>query len=389
MVVNLKTRVNEGLEDSIQYFAKLAFESYTLEEMLWDLMDNCLSKLPLEYSVIYMLDDQYRRLYPKAAYDLNRRHQKAAVHLPSIIPLGEGIAGQVALSGQGIKWSDAALHAAYFPHGVSGRAVMCVPIKLDHEVLGVLYAEHSERDFFSGYHFCIFHLIGMLCAHRLMWQRTEETIRQRDGEVQKSIAMRMQALRSYMSPRFMMARLQAIQWMMDHKNTFEVLRYITLSGNFIKQVLQSSLRLTLSLAEEVTILNQYLELEQRRYGRPFDYQLTVAADMDTHRVILPVLLIHPFVERTLADGILNREKKGTVQVAFSQQNGYLVSEIKSKEAGGKEGFMNAVYRNQVIQAEPWWEVQERIELLNNLHHTDIQVNLIGTMIEIKIPLMVG
>src|SRR5690606_4057014 len=110
--------------------------------------------------------------------------------------------------------------------------------------------------------------------------------------------------------------------------------------------------------------------------------------VDPHYVYIPVLLIHPFVERALTDGLLNRDRIGILTIAFNLDQDILRCAIKSKGIEEELDMTRPISRSPVGKTETWWEVHERIELLNKLYNTNIHVDLIGTLIQINVPLPV-
>lgn len=68
---------------------------------------------------------------------------------PPTIPLGEGITGLVALSGQAMRVSDVSTEPKYISIDPRVRSELCVPLKSGERVLGVLDVESYDRDTFS------------------------------------------------------------------------------------------------------------------------------------------------------------------------------------------------------------------------------------------------
>ena len=68
---------------------------------------------------------------------------------PPSIPLGQGISGQVALTGETIRVSDASTNPDYLMVTSNTRSEVCVPIKLRGIVLGVINAESDKFNAFT------------------------------------------------------------------------------------------------------------------------------------------------------------------------------------------------------------------------------------------------
>ncbi len=67
-----------------------------------------------------------------------------------LIPLGEGLTGQVALTGQPLRIDDVSQESAYLKLNSTTRSELCVPLKVGERILGVLNAESPRLAAFSA-----------------------------------------------------------------------------------------------------------------------------------------------------------------------------------------------------------------------------------------------
>lgn len=100
------------------------------------------SLFPTNFGVL-LLDEKNNVLQHHASYT----EQQAKPSPP--IPLGEGITGLVALSGQAMRVADVAAEPKYIPVDPRVRSELCVPLKIGERVLGVLDVESHKVDSFS------------------------------------------------------------------------------------------------------------------------------------------------------------------------------------------------------------------------------------------------
>lgn len=92
---------------------------------------------------VLLVDDKERVLKHHASY--TDKHGGS----PPPIPLGEGITGLVALSGQAMRVGDVSTEPKYISIDPRVRSELCVPLKSAERVLGVLDVESYERNAFS------------------------------------------------------------------------------------------------------------------------------------------------------------------------------------------------------------------------------------------------
>ncbi len=100
------------------------------------------SLFPTNFGVL-LLDEKNGLLQHHSSYT----EKRAKVSPP--IPLGEGITGIVAMSGQAMRVADVAAEPKYISVDPRVRSELCVPLKIDDRVLGVLDVESYENDIFS------------------------------------------------------------------------------------------------------------------------------------------------------------------------------------------------------------------------------------------------
>lgn len=125
--------------------ATTSVESETVDELLTRITRLIGDTLYPDSFGIALLDERRQGLIPHPSY----HHRAPRVEIPPLIPLGEGIAGQVAASGQPILEPDVRKSKHYIGHDPTTRSELCVPIKVGERVIGIINAESSQVGFFS------------------------------------------------------------------------------------------------------------------------------------------------------------------------------------------------------------------------------------------------
>ncbi|MEZ4802319.1 MAG: helix-turn-helix domain-containing protein [Gelidibacter sp.] len=150
----------------LSYFATSLFDKFTVEDVLWDVTRNCISKLDLEDCVIYLFDEQKEQLIQKAAYG-NKNPIERKILSPITIPAGHGIVGEVAVSGKVELIADVTKDRRYILDDLQRMSELAVPLVQDGRVIGVIDSEHSRPDFFTSFHLSAFALIAELTVKKL------------------------------------------------------------------------------------------------------------------------------------------------------------------------------------------------------------------------------
>ena len=137
--------------DILTYFSKSVFRKNTVNDIFWDIITNCIEKLEFVDCVIYIIDKERDVLVQKAAYgDKNINFED--VLNPIEIPLGEGIVGTVAKTGQPELIADTRIDGRYIVDDEDRLSELSVPIFSQNEVIGVIDSEHPEAGFYESYH---------------------------------------------------------------------------------------------------------------------------------------------------------------------------------------------------------------------------------------------
>jgi sensor histidine kinase YesM len=92
---------------------------------------------------------------------------------------------------------------------------------------------------------------------------------------------------------------------------------------------------TVTLKEELEILNLYIELEARRFKDSFHYQIECDEEIDQDEIKIPTLLIQPFVENAIWHGLMHKEGDRKLNIRFSESDDFLHCIIEDNGIGRK------------------------------------------------------
>lgn len=213
-------RVTEILE----YFATSLFDKHTENEVLWDIVKNCISKLNLEDCVIYTFDKKSNTLLQRAAYGNKDKGNRRIVD-PITIPLGEGIVGTVGKTGHWELVGNIDVDQRYIMDDVRRKSELAVPIAYENIIIGVLDSENSARDFFTKKHIFLFQLIAKLTAIKLMQiKKDKEVVLTQDNVHFKRLKHWLETEKSFLNPQL------SLQMSSD---------YLKISSGYLSQIINT------------------------------------------------------------------------------------------------------------------------------------------------------
>jgi hypothetical protein len=135
------------------------------------------------------------------------------------------------------------------------------------------------------------------------------------------------ALRRQMEPHFLFNTLHGIAGLVrEHKN-FAAVEMIAGLSDLLRRVLEGADRQLVPLAEELSFLERYVELQQMRFGDRL--KVIVDVPLELYGALVPGLILQPLVENALQHGVGKRVEGGTVRVGAALSDGILTLSIQN------------------------------------------------------------
>ncbi|WP_162944954.1 sensor histidine kinase [Flavisolibacter nicotianae] len=167
---------------------------------------------------------------------------------------------------------------------------------------------------------------------RMQLERTKKEKQLAELQQQKT-ELEMQALRAQMNPHFIFNSLNSINHFILQNNKLKASEYLTKFSRLVRLILQNSQAPLIPLESELEALQLYLELESIRFDHHFDYVITVQDDIDSSTVMVPPLIIQPYVENAIWHGLMHKEEKGHLQIGIVQHDDTLYCTITDDGVG--------------------------------------------------------
>ncbi|MBX3240187.1 MAG: tetratricopeptide repeat protein [Chitinophagaceae bacterium] len=172
-------RVTHELEDEriVNQFAISLYGRNTVEDILWDIANNCILLLYFEDCVVYRTDEERKVLVQTAAAGPKKIGEKRLVFNPIEIPFGKGIVGTVAVTGKPEIIADAGKDERYIVDDAARTSEITVPIFINGKVFGIIDSENTRKNFYTERHIALLQKISAVCAERLAKLLAEEKLR--------------------------------------------------------------------------------------------------------------------------------------------------------------------------------------------------------------------
>ncbi len=243
-------------------------------------------------------------------------------------------------------------------------------------------------------------LVAMtLAAGAYLFYRSRVRQIRRDAALHEKVRnLETSALRAQMNPHFIFNCLQSIQAFIARNDRDAAASYLARFAKLVRLALHGSVNGRHSLREEMAMLENYLHLEQLRFGEKFAFTIHAEKELDVEDITFPPLLVQPFVENALWHGLKGRENGGLVAVFFSKKgddmevvvtdNGMGFADQKDKSEEGirpykSVGMMLTQKRLDLLGGMP----QPGTERLVRETAWDVNGVAVGACVRILIPMM--
>jgi tetratricopeptide (TPR) repeat protein len=181
--------------------------------------------------------------------------------------------------------------------------------------------------------------------HRRKRAENELEIQQLEGAraktelMQRAKELEVQALRSQMNPHFIFNCLNAINRFILSHETEAASDYLTKFSRLIRMIMNHSRHATVTLGDEIEMLQLYLDMERLRFKDSFDYSIETAPDLDAGEVMIPPLLLQPFVENAIWHGLMHKEGRGHLLIRINLVGQVLTCVIRDDGVGRRNAAL--------------------------------------------------
>lgn len=215
-------------------------------------------------------------------------------------------------------------------------------------------------------------------------QKTKELIqlysemeKQKEEQIKKSFAdrlrnMKMQALRSQMNPHFIFNSLNALKNLVMLSREEDAVQYLDNFSVLLRTILQNSSKNTITVEEELDMLELYLALEKSRLGEDFSYDIQCDSREALSQYTIPPLLLQPFVENAIWHGLHPSKKpEKTLLVAFDTSQ-----QLRITIEDNGVGRVESAKAKKLHKPAGTHITQERLALFNHISGAKMHLHII-------------
>ncbi|MGB4773605.1 MAG: two-component regulator propeller domain-containing protein [Daejeonella sp.] len=207
----------------------------------------------------------------------------------------------------------------------------------------------------------------------------------------KIIVLEQQALQAMMNPHFVFNVMNSIQHFINNREANTANQILTGFARLIRKNLEICTKRYITLEEELTYLKLYLSLERMRFSDKMKYYIIIDKSIDIDEILIPSMLLQPFIENAIWHGIMPKEEGGSIKLKINYPD-ILKTELQIEIVDDGIGIANSQKIKVTGHVSRGMQLtQERINLLNKSSKQPITIkieqnnNQKGTRVLIKIP----
>lgn len=233
--------------------------------------------------------------------------------------------------------------------------------------------------------------------NELIRERAEKQFKETEHQARLN-DITLSALRSQMNPHFIFNALNTIQSYIYSNNKKSASYYLGKFGELIRKILDNSNKQKITLAEEIHVLQLYIDIEKARFGDTFYASIDVDPTLDTEEIFIPPMLIQPYAENAIKHGLLHMKDEKKLSILINKSTDHEYIEIMIDDNGiGREKSME-INKKRIGHNSFANAANERtIDLINHMHGKKTKFEIIdkkhadgmpaGTTVIISIPII--
>jgi LytS/YehU family sensor histidine kinase len=212
----------------------------------------------------------------------------------------------------------------------------------------------------------------------------------------QAIFLKQRLFRSQMNPHFIFNAMGNIQSSIINEEPDKAIKYLSKFSKLMRNILEGSLEEKFPLAEEISLITNYLDLQKIRFNTKFDYAILIDEKIDTEAVLIPPMLLQPFIENSIEHGFSHKESKGDLSIRVKKNNDLIICEIEDDGIGRARAMELMQIKDKGHRSYATILTQKRIEALNKRFKKKITFAIIdladeqgvasGTKVVFEIPI---
>ncbi|WP_417800627.1 ATP-binding protein [Tenacibaculum sp.] len=339
--------------------AKAIIGKEDIYEIAWEISNNVANYLNTDDCVIYLVNEKKKQLELIASFD---KRKNKVIQDKMRLPLGEGVVGSVAESGVSEMINNTSLDKRYVIYHIPKLSELTVPITHEDKVIGVINAEHLEKNYFTEEHLKTIEGIAGLVSLQLRSAlniRKRKKVEKKNADLLKKIAKSNQELEEYahIVSHDLKSPIRSIHaltsWIKsDNEGVFDeasLQNFDHIENTLIKMeqlitdVLEYSSIVNASKEEEDVDINSLVEELQKVIYLPTHISIKIVNKLPV--VKGDKIKFQQLFQNLISNSVkFNDKEEGIIEIAVKDQNSFYKFSIKDNGIGIEKEHFDKIFK---------------------------------------------
>jgi LytS/YehU family sensor histidine kinase len=171
--------------------------------------------------------------------------------------------------------------------------------------------------------------------------------------------------------------MNSIKLLIQQKAEENAINYLTTFSKLIRTIFQNSDKREITLYDEIETCRLYTQLESMRFENKFTYTFSIDETIDLKLLMVPALIVQPFIENSIWHGIMPKDNGGSMNLIMKRTGDDVLCIIDDDGIGRETSKLNKFKGSALThQSKGVHLTQSRINLHNILSQRNGSVEII-------------
>ncbi|MDQ7917954.1 histidine kinase [Mesonia sp. MT50] len=169
----------------------------------------------------------------------------------------------------------------------------------------------------------------------------EERVSQLKSKFEDEIHhLHLASLQSQMNPHFIFNALNSIKVFLIENDKQQAIYYLNKFSKLIRIILESTQVESITLHEELSVLELYVNIENIRFEDKINLQIKNSEKLNLKNIMVPPMILQPFIENSIWHGLMLREGEKKINLSFYETQDGVMLKIFDNGIGRQKSRQN-------------------------------------------------
>ena len=169
--------------------------------------------------------------------------------------------------------------------------------------------------------------------------------------------------------------MNSIKALIQIDDKFRAVEYLTTFSKLMRTIFHNSDKRQISLYDEIETCKLYTQLESMRLNGKLKYQFEVDPNLDLKSVMVPALIVQPFIENAIWHGIVPKDG-GVISISLKSGEEAIICEVDDDGIGRESSKLNKPTTPIIHESKGVYLSQQRLNLEKMLNDTNASIEII-------------